>query len=1443
MSSEGSGNNRRRRRDEEEEEVPRSAMRKVPRLEDTSSYPIHIDDSFHLLDPEIQKIRLKYLIRTIEVFLDNFRYPSELAIFLIQQDVFKAWHDFLEYINGPVARKEKVKKVTEEWEAVLRRNVEKFNPGVRPRTYETKAGERDETVFIGSVHPTLVIVLRNMPFAIVDMYEKDELHQTKRRIDAALQDIFDTDVDTLLADFQYATLSADDPYFGLVSHVAYFSGQPGFLYRIRDEDILTFPPAMYFLIGFSIYGKILLSLLPDMAHRLQEAKVVIYNQNMKSLAELCSKLTTRKSIQVFGPGAFGWLLLGIFTRCILAYHQFTTGENMQFRWTMEATPVLRVKTKAPFPNDTQDIVPPWDLRLDGDFTVQDLFRHPNRHKQTDTATATQMGLVEYIFKQAYNMFETSSGNFYTDKSIRRDIGSIIVKLVGIIRPQVRGGQLIDGNNIFWERLLDTPGSKLTGKRGNFILFSAFDTLRNRYLHGCVYRALNCNCLPNATDSPVYCTCPLPDVLDPVQVDDIPELCKKHGDKYIVFVVKISKNDSGKYNKEIVLLHFGTNYSKEGKVLFVSQPDWERVQGHCALWVPSPEKPHTAFDEYGEFLRIGAYNRVLHVITGNKDANYCPLCGERYLDASSWAHFIHHTSDFICRFCGLVYEKEDDLIIHVKYHCKRLPEKSAILLKDEPAEYTEKSDTSMWINVYADLESAIAAADEDGSREHINILIGWVDDYNKEVRIKKSISDFFNDILRLPTTDVRIYFHNGEGYDFHFIIRDLCDCRTGYVRDFSIVGDSGQKIRFFSVKYRGKNLHFRDSFAFVSESLEKWVESSKKSGCEFPTFNNTFDEYKRKILLRKNPFPYNAILSPNDLERKIVELWGWARCDICEELFCYKYSKEELLEFSNWLEEHYKACGWHTVGDYYKDYLKCDVAQLKDIMDFFAKNVQDEYSLNIHDYYGTPSLTWAAWLKQNKYPLEPITESKHYDVINSTIRGGQTGAMTRLYESEKEGGAMFDLDINSLYATVMLYYSYPCHDWREEHIPYPGDIVDFIERMHASGRSAFFEIDMVVKENPIYEDYVPVASKRLIKGCYDYPALNHYASEEPHCRYFCGLTQVYGEHPHYCCHSRNLLWYLQHDVITISHIWFILSGKDEPVFHDYVEHNLKKRTEYADDPIKKMLYKLLNNSLYGKTYEDETQRADYKIELTSKVDPCDYQKIRRVISEMGEWTLYEANKEVFKVNKPVYLGACITEFSKLWMYQMYYDKIRPHFPDCRVYYTDTDAITILFPTKVKTLLDVANELNTEEEQIIDTSNFSVIPTEKRHTRLNTQPGLFKSETGEHRILKFIGLRAKTYIMVCEDDFIKMSVKGCPMAEKSKLTWTNFYDVLFAPGEGLTIEFDAIRSKYHHVKSVRLSKIVLSADDKKRYICDDLIHTYPLFSSQHMEAVKYKSHSHQ
>ena len=51
----------------------------------------------------------------------------------------------------------------------------------------------------------------------------------------------------------------------------------------------------------------------------------------------------------------------------------------------------------------------------------------------------------------------------------------------------------------------------------------------------------------------------------------------------------------------------------------------------------------------------------------------------------------------------------------------------------------------------------------------------------------------------------------------------------------------------------------------------------------------------------------------------------------------------------------------------------------------------------------------------------------------------------------------------------------------------------------------------------------------------------------------------------------------------------------------------------------------------------------------------------------------------------------------------------------------------------------------------------------------------------------------------------------------------------------IHFNAIRSEGHLVYNRELSRVVLSADDRKRYILPDHIHTAPLFSKVHMEAL--------
>ena len=102
------------------------------------------------------------------------------------------------------------------------------------------------------------------------------------------------------------------------------------------------------------------------------------------------------------------------------------------------------------------------------------------------------------------------------------------------------------------------------------------------------------------------------------------------------------------------------------------------------------------------------------------------------------------------------------------------------------------------------------------------------------------------------------------------------------------------------------------------------------------------------------------------------------------------------------------------------------------------------------------------------------------------------------------------------------------------------------------------------------------------------------------------------------------------------------------------------------------------------------------------------------------------------------------------------------------------------------------------------------------------------------MKMVALRAKTYIMVCDDGTIKMSVKGCPMEQKGRLTYEEFYKVLLGQAPPLEIEYTAIRTERHRVFNKELTRIVLSADDRKRFISDDKIHTFPLFSKKHLEA---------
>lgn len=1018
--------------------------------------------------------------------------------------------------------------------------------------------------------------------------------------------------------------------------------------------------------------------------------------------------------------------------------------------------------------------------------------------------------------------------------------------------------VVSGNNSFWELLFLDEENGFRNQLfyrdcwSNMVMIPSeiFKDGRVQKLGGCFVRAVACTCKPS-DQHPVICSCQLESRRN-LCIGEVAEMCAMLNQdvcSYLVIVIIIaSRKSNSKLNKKCDMLYISPNFytNPNKKVIMINVPDWQHAQAHCAIWIPPTEYKKVSKDEeFNIFCNIGSYNTFLHKVTKRKES-ICPICGSIFLWSQNISHFNKHRYEFVCNRCGLHYKTMEDLKEHEDYHCKKLASGSCIQFPESKLIPYEEKITEDTTVVYADLESAI---NEEG--KHTTILAGWTTQ-DGPVNYRNSIGRMLGCWAAFPTKNILVYFHNGENYDFHFIIEALSGLNN--VKSFNLTADSSEKIRYFEVEYQDKHISFRDSFSYVSTSLEKWVKVTPKEA--FKVFNRTFPRWKADILLQKNPFPYNMIQKEEDLNlpfSKIIEA-----CDSEERryLFCYKYEEEEFKDIKEFLIKANEQCKWETIREYYVDYLKCDVAQLADCMEYFWRAVKEEYDIDIHSYYGAPSLSWAAWLKQNKFDIDLLTESEQFDIVNSSIRGGQCGAMTRYYNREEEPDTfVIDLDANSLYATVMLKFPYPCNDWKWSY-PKEDTLYTWLKLLHSKNRSGFIEVDLTVVDNPEFYSYVPIAQKQTLEGIYDYQAIYdmcRVSGENVNSFRFSGLTQTMGDIKHYCAHTRLMEWYLSRNVVKISKVYRVLHGHEEYVFKDYVKHNLDKRQEYANDPVKKMLYKLLNNSLYGKTYEDVTARCDYGLVPSFVWEKLGEDEVKRDIMEFdSKWHLYEKYRYTHQIKRPVFLGAAITEYSKLWMYKFFYDKVRPAWPNSEVIYTDTDALTIKFnPIHDETdsqdceqryecihnLQDLIELLNTPTEQIIDTSNFSVLPTNPLHTASNGSPGLFKSETGDAHIVKMIALRAKTYIMVCSDGSIKMSMKGCPMNEKKKITYEDFEFILRNPGRTKVIEFDAIRSKYHIVKSVRINKIVLSGDDRKRFICPDLIHTLPFFCGPYYEMARH------
>ena len=191
---------------------------------------------------------------------------------------------------------------------------------------------------------------------------------------------------------------------------------------------------------------------------------------------------------------------------------------------------------------------------------------------------------------------------------------------------------------------------------------------------------------------------------------------------------------------------------------------------------------------------------------------------------------------------------------------------------------------------------------------------------------------------------------------------------------------------------------------------------------------------------------------------------------------------------------------------------------------------------------------------------------------------------------------------------------------------------------------------------------------------------------------------------------------------------ILKFRQSNWVKEYIEFNTQKRTE-AKDKFSENFFKLLINSIYGKTMENIRKRINVKLINNSKDYLRCVSKTNFVSQKISSKNFITVHR-IKSLNKPIYVGFCILELSKLLMYQFHYKYVKNKF--------DADTDSLVYEIKSE---DVYEECF-KDKILFD---FNEYPVDlKLYDSMNKKVlGKMKDEFKGQIITEYFGLKSKMY----------------------------------------------------------------------------------------------------
>ena len=271
---------------------------------------------------------------------------------------------------------------------------------------------------------------------------------------------------------------------------------------------------------------------------------------------------------------------------------------------------------------------------------------------------------------------------------------------------------------------------------------------------------------------------------------------------------------------------------------------------------------------------------------------------------------------------------------------------------------------------------------------------------------------------------------------------------------------------------------------------------------------------------------------------------------------------------------------------------------------------------------------------------------------------------------------------------------------------------------------------------------------------------------------------------------------------------------------YIRMNTELRKQ-ATSVFEKDLYKLMNNSVFGKTMENLRRRVNVKLVRSHEED-----KLRRLIASPSfaranifgdDLAAVQVHKSRLVLNRPVYVGMSILDLSKTLMYDFYYNQMKGQYGGrCQLLYTDTDSLLLEIESE-----DIYGDM-AKRAELYDTSDY---PREHPlHSTANKVLGKMTDECAGRPIAEYVGLRPKMYsILEANGENNIKKAKGVKRYVVEKHIRHEQYREALIEKKTFRHGMDVLRSERHHIYGQRLNKISLSPFDSKRWIAENGVDT--------------------